>query len=124
MTTLRTLLLGLNDLSALPFLPRGPYLCQLAMLGLSDCFGEDACGLTLRAVAAELEGAVGLEVLRINRNDALGLTAWLVSDAPRGKLAPRGTHGSQWMVVESCKTRLDQREEEGYFQRTCKHWMA
>ncbi len=32
---------------------------------------------------------------------------WLIPCCFSAALAPRGTHGSQWMVAESCKTRLD-----------------
>lgn len=44
------------------------------MLGLSDLFDEDS-GVTLEMVIRELEGATGLEVLRINRNMGLVLSA-------------------------------------------------
>ena len=42
LAALRTLLLGLNFMTARPFLLPGPYLPRLAMLGLSDLFDEES----------------------------------------------------------------------------------
>ena len=42
LAALRTLLLGLNFMTARPFLLPGPYLPRLVMLGLSDLFDEES----------------------------------------------------------------------------------
>ena len=72
LTSLRTVLLGVNDMSGRPWLPPGPWLAGLKMLAMSD--QEDFREHTPVEVLSEpLEAATALEVLRLNRNPGLRL---------------------------------------------------
>jgi hypothetical protein len=81
--SLRTLLLGYNDLTAPTVIPPGPYLESLELLAMSDSMPEPRS--VVDVVVKPLAGATNLQVLRINRNWGLALSTPVAAALLKGK---------------------------------------
>lgn len=81
--SLRTLLLGYNDLTNDVIIPPGPYLSSLELLAMSDSIPEPVSVLDM--LVKPLAKATSLQVLRINRNWGLTLSTAVTAALLKGK---------------------------------------
>jgi hypothetical protein len=83
LTTLRTLLLGYNDLTADVVIPPGPYLSSLELLAMSDSMPDPTSFADV--VVRPLAAATALHTLRVNRNWGTPLSTAAVRALLKGK---------------------------------------
>lgn len=83
LTSLRTLLVGYNDLTADDVIPQGPYLAGLEVLGISNSMPDPVS--LVPALLRPLVAATSLQVLRMNCNWGLALSGPAVSALLKGK---------------------------------------
>lgn len=81
--SLRTLLLGYNDLTSDVIIPPGPYLTSLELLAISDSMPEPVSVVDM--LIKPLAKATSLQVLRMNRNWGLTLNTAVTAALLKGK---------------------------------------